>query len=48
MKTNRIRKDRADLIIKLWAEGWTQVYIASQVGCHPNSVGRFMRRNGLI
>ncbi len=47
MQTNRIRKGRADQIVKLWREGWTQAYIADQVGCHPNSVYRFIKRNKL-
>ncbi len=47
MKTNRIRKDRADHITRLWREGWTQVHIAEQVGCHPNSVYRFIKRKKL-
>ena len=44
MQTNRIRPERAKKIIKMWSEGYTQNSIAQAVGCHRNTVNRFLKK----
>lgn len=47
MQTNRITRKRKALIIKLRDEGLTHQSIAEQVGCHRNTVGSILRREGM-
>jgi len=47
MKTNRIRPERAKRIRVMWSEGYTQAAIAATVGCHRNTVSRFLNREKL-
>lgn len=47
MKTNRIRPERAKTIRLMWCEGYTQTAIAAAVGCHRNTVSRFLNREKL-
>ena len=47
MYTNRLTQAKKLMILQLSEEGFTQAWIASEVGCHRNTVGRFLRRNGI-
>lgn len=47
MKTNRITRRRKAQIIELRDEGFTHHYIAAKVGCHRNTVGSVLRREGM-
>lgn len=48
MKTNRIRPERAMRIRLMWSEGYTQASIAEEIGCHRNTVSRFLKRKKLV
>ena len=47
MKTNRITRRKKAQIIMLRDEGLTHQTIADKVGCHRNTVGSVLRREGV-
>ncbi|MEZ8196245.1 helix-turn-helix domain-containing protein [Vibrio cortegadensis] len=47
MLTNRITRTKRAEIIKLRDKSWTHQAIADHLGCHRNTVGRVLRKEGL-
>jgi len=48
MYTNRLMPSKKCDILRLRNEGYTQQAIADLVGCHRNTVGRFLRNRSRV